>query len=1002
MEKAKRPINEDLLAPHPTPSVLADLSLSLLQAGAVDPIRAVAQIIDQATGKSLNLDTEAKSAAKKFGYEPVKPAEFSSASWYAQQLGSAVGMMAPYLLARGAVTHGANRFIGDRFLDQIHKAGKSAEIVSKPMAKMAASEAVVAGTSGLLYGLFFVPAESTDKLSAFLQERFAHALYDGAAFGAIGAIAPYVGRGMGKLAGSIENAQVGKYGNSLKTFESPPRFAQAFGSTQALLAMAVRAPVLNGAISGIPIGLVNAEVGALKTGNWLPESKELKENVVAMIFVGSALTAVNRMAAPRQEAVSLDLKYEKPDHIRYASKLSYGRSAFDSTGYEWVRTELMRRERFFELERRALSPQRNNSVSELQNVALTELTKEIKEPKQSSPKGLGDISRVLYELDVPPTAISQLGDINAFAKWFNSKNLDLNSTWQRVTLRGAMHSWVRLPEGERKYFEKWMERHLLKNDSGNMPSEIQLQLLYQIVSKWDYFSKAERESNPAAMLEKGRTLSEMTLIPPNKVADFGATIPDHLAHSIPAMKPWKQIAALSVWHSLIAAQFASRPERTIPASDWNAFVGSKVFAANFEKRFLEEVAKGRTQILSESKDAKRIIQSYHPTMEPVFVEIVSERLALYRQPDSYVQRLNPTAFKTVLARLLEQNGEKVEQLSKMDPVESADHPLMLSMKGHRTWEIDSAIKLLTTFGAQWRSVNGKPGWLEKQQTLGRSAHDATAFLEVTPKASADSLAAFLMRFYDRDPAEIGVIAKRWENFSAEQRSAPYKEILAEATALKYNGTKHSGLAVEAARWGVEQTEFDRIQDRFVKTLETASPFPIERIWTVAELTARFIPRNDPRGLFLGRHTDCCQHVTHTIGGSAAWMGQERPTAGFFVIENKRRDVVAQSLVWEADNGGLIFDSIEGKGIGDRAAKIAELYEKAAADLKLKYHSIHVGNDYAAASTVTGLGRWRSVANEEFIKTPYDYAGYSDAQTSQLLLASNPQLKVREGAKTHNY
>ena len=104
-------------------------------------------------------------------------------------------------------------------------------------------------------------------------------------------------------------------------------------------------------------------------------------------------------------------------------------------------------------------------------------------------------------------------------------------------------------------------------------------------------------------------------------------------------------------------------------------------------------------------------------------------------------------------------------------------------------------------------------------------------------------------------------------------------------------------------------------------------------------------RDDPRGPFLGQHTDCCQHVDGPAS-SSAWHGQEDPKGGFFVVENASGDVVAESWVWLSDDNNLCFDNIEGKGIKAREKAVTAIYQQAARDLSKKHHRITVGTGYS--------------------------------------------------------
>ena len=1745
---------EDLLKPSTASNVLRDLGLTLLQSAAIDPARGVAQIVDKTTGNFLTLESGIKTLVAKAGYEQVAPAEFSTASWYAQQLGAAVGMMAPYLAMRGVVLTGANKIYGEQALSTLHHAGLRASIGSAQTGKLALSESIIAGTSGFGYGLVFVPTESSNSQNhSFIKERVNHALYDAAAFGAIGAMSPYIGKGMGKIASAVEQGHIGRYGNyRLKNYESTPPLARTFEISQQMTANVLRSAVFTGAISGVPIGLVNAEIGALKSGNWLPDLKDVKENVVAMMFVGGALATANKLAAPKEpdntllkdslkgwsrmidEGRPLRSSYNEmllqkepsPKTVEgldfFSSKTQFRSTSNESTNGQATVTEILNRRqaehtaeimadwqsalrgRFNELteplqailfqawpkltEGQKLLPiqelldhakvigalnlgkaqaallaehpefttwlkqKKNNSMTaedgaivlqtwindpqlrskspkelvalakltpeqkaqpienqlhyaeiiaelalskelaatlkdpdagfvewyrknrgvfnrelddagrrsklpaalehwnelsvqadriparalaelaaiwthmseaqkssnssidkvvgistrlslkpaeisqvtpsfvewysklpfhdfshgsvkkvlerwnsltesqrsmnisdlfvavefnskmlELDNASLlphielakhlrlgadakgltpdflswynsnkTELyalakdsmdtstakhiayvwnelppesrklsvenlsllaqswkslseaqrmlpqnellviaqlaskyyvpaetrerltghsdfaakfnrleqrwsknsswsldvrefaaawpelpehvkrmsdrdliitastwrrltpeqkqlpakeltyqahivreihlnaaeaaliqtapgfvewfrqrehdkagfghrlesiskkvlsswdqltpemrklpAKDIKpimeawdkltpehkrmnprdlaeqafvineltlsadqvkalstttdfapwfrkndsslglahlstekdlkgwreklaeiwndlpkerieldaksakfvgaawdfltseqrklpmaelisqstvvtimrldsemtkllgehpdfvkqnlisfeqlgpnrtreseinwklhqvevllnwsemtrEAKSLNPKDLqvvalfwrnltseqrqlpiGDIvklSRTMQELQITPESVSAFANVSRFVNWYHSIKPETLENSQRIAITNIFNKWSKMNDGDAVTFENWLSKNY-KGNEVNFPSPNKMQTLNQMVIHWDQFSQLEKKGPASALVEKTRTLSEMA----QSLHGEGIVprVPQKILDQIAEMKIWRQIAAIETFKRITTAERRRLQQNEFDKDTWNSFVNSKEFAEKFEHELGTELAKGRSEVLANSYSARRLFQAYHPSMEPVFMDLAAAALA-GSHPSKYVQRIKPGEYKDALKTMLGKDAHKIDELAKLDLLEAADHPLVAEIKQHHRWENESAVKLLTTFGANWRTVNGKPGWLELQERLGRNAHDATTWLAMPPKDSANSLGSFLLRFYDREPNEIGVIAKRWETMTEAQRSASYKEVLSTALSSQYADAKHNGLAVEAARWGVDTKEFTGIQERFLKSLETPSPFPLEQTWTSDGLTARFIPRADARGLFLGRHTDCCQHPSNSTGRSSAWLGQESPSAGFFVVESgKRKDIVAQSLVWESDNGGLMFDSIEGKKISDRAEKVADLYEKAAADLKGKYHTINIGNGSVAGQSITGLKRWVQVDDANTMKLPFDYGGYTDARTTQVRLAHNPEIEVRE-------
>ena len=95
--------------------------------------------------------------------------------------------------------------------------------------------------------------------------------------------------------------------------------------------------------------------------------------------------------------------------------------------------------------------------------------------------------------------------------------------------------------------------------------------------------------------------------------------------------------------------------------------------------------------------------------------------------------------------------------------------------------------------------------------------------------------------------------------------------------------------------------------------------------TVDGLTLRFLPREDPRGMFLGVITNCCQHPK-SWAASCAYDGYLNPLACFAVFESKNI-VIMQSYVWSDENGNVCFDSVEGKASGDDMSSARKLLEK---------------------------------------------------------------------------
>jgi hypothetical protein len=81
--------------------------------------------------------------------------------------------------------------------------------------------------------------------------------------------------------------------------------------------------------------------------------------------------------------------------------------------------------------------------------------------------------------------------------------------------------------------------------------------------------------------------------------------------------------------------------------------------------------------------------------------------------------------------------------------------------------------------------------------------------------------------------------------------------------------------------------------------------------TNEKITLRFLPRDDPRGMYLGVIASCCQHPDGQAA-TCAIDGHVNPKAAFMVIELKNK-IIAEAYTWEDNNGNICLDSIETVG-----------------------------------------------------------------------------------------
>ncbi len=136
-------------------------------------------------------------------------------------------------------------------------------------------------------------------------------------------------------------------------------------------------------------------------------------------------------------------------------------------------------------------------------------------------------------------------------------------------------------------------------------------------------------------------------------------------------------------------------------------------------------------------------------------------------------------------------------------------------------------------------------------------------------------------------------------------NAPLRKVMQELLANKYTNVKNIHFASECAKHGISEGDYVSYQDKYLKfkTCESLPQIIIEE----GDYKFFKLDYDDPRGLFLGEYTDCCQHI-EGAGSSCAWYGHHNGESAFYVVTKKDK-IVAQSWAWRNDNV-VVFDSIE--------------------------------------------------------------------------------------------
>ena len=102
--------------------------------------------------------------------------------------------------------------------------------------------------------------------------------------------------------------------------------------------------------------------------------------------------------------------------------------------------------------------------------------------------------------------------------------------------------------------------------------------------------------------------------------------------------------------------------------------------------------------------------------------------------------------------------------------------------------------------------------------------------------------------------------------------------------------------------------------------------------------------DDIRGLFLGELTDCCQSIGGA-GADCADYGFTSENSGFYVVENAKGRVIAQTWAWRGKRGELVFDSLETLGQNVRPPqwqKLTEVFSRTLAQNPGDVTAFHIG------------------------------------------------------------
>ncbi len=239
---------------------------------------------------------------------------------------------------------------------------------------------------------------------------------------------------------------------------------------------------------------------------------------------------------------------------------------------------------------------------------------------------------------------------------------------------------------------------------------------------------------------------------------------------------------------------------------------------------------------------------------------------------------------------------------------------------------------------------------------GLSVHDAG--INLPDGGVTEEKVRFLFRYAHR-AADAALVTARWDDITQMLKEADGGVLLAKGglerglqilASFVYAGVKNVEFARVAAECGVSDYGFAQYQDRWIRGLEglKLQTVPAPRLQEVEELRLVQLGKGDPRALFAGVYTGCCQHPGGA-GRTCAWHAHESSDGAIWAVERHGR-IIAQAWVWRHERN-LVLDSVEATAsVGnDTLAVVKTLFTKAAkgALSRLGIERVYVGTSYGA-------------------------------------------------------
>ena len=343
-------------------------------------------------------------------------------------------------------------------------------------------------------------------------------------------------------------------------------------------------------------------------------------------------------------------------------------------------------------------------------------------------------------------------------------------------------------------------------------------------------------------------------------------------------------------------------------------------------------------------------------------------------------------------------------------------------------------------------------------------HDSSQVVPMSAKTSRiKGIGRYLLQFYrDALAQDLKFIVTNWgKKVKIDSETSSTEYVVAEAAymepfksdpnslvnILRYqnlmtffgdNPPKNMDFAYEVAKWYTveDENEDDEEDDRIIDTEDDLDSPDIEELtdpkyrrleemyllsqqnplpkWAqinpvrVGKYIGRFLPREDPRTMFLGQYTRCCQHPENAAYG-AAFDAVLSPKACGFVIEDVSKKIHLQSYVWEDRDGNVCFDSFETGSrdffySGQRKAMAAQIIRQLASQMgNIKITGgnglENIFGDVTSTYQLQNTGEGRAISYKAFGGI---YQIYSADSSRQYLIADNRNQEDAMMQDTHLY